>query len=102
MTPLVDEIELRRGDDPAATACVVAAGDDGVLRTVAVSDLEETTFVHRRRDDAVGCVDCHARPKSFDAHDVTDAHELASIDRARYGQVDELARATFRLYVAPE
>ena len=101
ITPLVDDIELRRGDGTSAAACVVAAGDDGILRTVGQADLEDTQFVHRR-GSGVTCVGCHHTDNAFAARDVTDAAELSEIDRARFGQVNRLAARTFELYVAPE
>ena len=100
VTPLVDEIELRLGDDTAASpACVVAAGDDGVLRTVAHADLHEQRFVSVR-GEGVGCNDCHAgtRTRGYDVP----ADSVPAYDRARAGQVERLAGRLWARVVAPE
>lgn len=101
ITPLVDEIELRVGDDTAASpACVVEAGDDGVLRTVAHAELHDHPFV-TRRGAGVGCVDCHAGTKTR-GYDVP-AAAVPDYDRARTGQVERLAgRLWLQLAGAPE
>ena len=89
ITPLVDEIELRVGDDTAASpACVVAAGDDGVLRTVAHAELHDHPFV-TRRGDGVGCVDCHGGTRTRGVDVAADA--VPDLDRARTRQVERLA-----------
>jgi len=93
ITPLVDDIEMRRG----GTACVVATDDAGRLATVPRADLEQTKFV-ARRGDGVGCAQCHSRSDAFEPRDITDPSALADIDRARFGQVERLAAGTFARY----
>jgi len=91
ITPLVDAIELRFGkDDRASPACVVEAGDDGVLRPVAQADLPDDGMFVARRGHGVGCDKCH--PGGARGRDIA-ASEVLEIDRARTGQVERLANA---------
>ena len=95
VTPLVETIELRRGNDIDAPACVVHAGDDGVLHPLTLSEISTTgdRFV-RRVDDGVGCRGCHHGENTMGARDLS-AEELPAIDAARYGYVHDLATSTW-------
>ena len=66
ITPVIGEIELRRGLGPGAAACVVELAADtlrsGVadgLRAMDVTELGANRFVHRVGARRVGCIGCH-------------------------------------------
>jgi hypothetical protein len=90
ITPLVEGAELRFGSDDRAAACVVRAGDDGVLRAVAYADLHTDSRFVQRRGDGVGCAGCHRG--SVRARDLG-ADEVPAIDAARDAQVERLAES---------
>lgn len=93
ITPLVDGMELRIGDATTSPACVVRAGDDGVLRPMALEALEEDAPFVTRAGAGVGCALCHGAPNTMNARDLTNLDELVAIDSLRDAQVDRLARA---------
>jgi hypothetical protein len=93
ITPLVEGMELRLGEDTSSPACVIQAADNGVLELAEREDIHEhAPFVVRRGDDGVGCNQCHRGPNTMRARDLN-AFETIEIDRARDAQVHELANA---------
>lgn len=90
VTPLVDAVEMRLGNDVSAPACVVEAGDDGVLRVASHHELVDKPPFVVRNHEGVGCVNCHSTDNAMLARDITGA-ELARVDALRDAQVAELA-----------
>lgn len=90
VTPLVDGIELRLGDEVSSPACVVQAGDDGVLRSAPHAAIEEHKPFVIKNGDGVACVRCHRDSNTMRARDLA-ADEVPEIDAARDGQVERLA-----------
>jgi hypothetical protein len=92
-TPLVEQIELRLGDDVDAPACVVAARDDGALRAMPFDELHEhRPFVVRAGDgsERLTCGGCHTSPDAMGARDIA-GDELARVDALRGRQLERLA-----------
>jgi hypothetical protein len=95
ITPLVDTMELRVGEDPTAVACVVQAADDGTLHAAAHADIHEHGPFVQKRGDGVGCINCHSAPNAMRARDLT-FDEVPAIDKARDGQVDRMATGLWK------
>jgi hypothetical protein len=90
ITPLVEGIEMRLGDHASSPACVVQAGDDGVLRPAAHAEIVEHPPFVQRNGTGVGCWRCHHDANTFNARDLSST-ELARIDARRDAQVEVLA-----------
>lgn len=101
LTPLVDGIELRLGNEQTSAACVVRPGADGLLRPVPFEQLEEHgPFVVKTGVNQVGCNGCHFSPDAMNARDLTFA-ETIQIDAQRDGQVERLAKDRWRWLTSP-
>lgn len=98
ITPLVEGIELRTGNDVSSPACVVEGGDDGILRTATHAEFTEHGPFVQRAGSGIGCINCHRAPNTMNARDIAGA-ELAEIDAARNGQVTRLAAEFWAEYV---
>ena len=95
-------MEIKFGDNEGGAACVVHAGDDGVLRPVELAKIEETKFV-RRQGAGLGCVTCHGSgSNAFNPKDLVDHTELSNIEKLRDAQVHGLAAATWSSIDAPD
>ena len=99
ITPLVDGMELRLGDDTAAPACVVHADSDGALRPVPHDEIEDRPPFVAREGTGVGCKHCHRDANTMNARDLL-VDEVAGIDRGRDAQVRELALQTWAMLAA--
>jgi hypothetical protein len=90
VTPLVEGMELRLGNELSSPACVIQSRPDGTLYPAAHAEIEEhAPFVHRQ-GEGVSCVNCHYQPNAMNARDLT-ADEARTIDIARTDQVERLA-----------
>jgi len=95
VTPLVDAIEMRLGNAVSSPACVVEAGDDGVLRVAHYNELSDRPpFVIRQRG-GVGCINCHSSENAMHARDIA-GDELERVDALRDAQVAELATSVWQ------
>ena len=90
ITPLVDHMELRLGNAKRSPACIVEAGDDGVLRTVTRDELGDHSGFVTRTGSGVACASCHYDAGAVGARDL-DAFETANVDALRDRQVVQLA-----------
>jgi hypothetical protein len=90
VTPLVDAIEMRLGNEVSSPACIVEAGDNGVLHASRYHEIvEKPPFVYHL-EGGVSCISCHSSANAMNARDIAGA-ELARVDRLRDAQVTELA-----------
>lgn len=90
VTPIVEGMELRQGDEVDAPACVVEARLDGTLAAMRHAELHEHGPFVQRRGDGLGCRGCHSTADAVGARDLP-ANELDEVDAARTRQVERLA-----------
>lgn len=90
VTPLVEGIEMRLGNEVSSPACVIQAADDGTLYAAAHDQVIEHRPFVQKRGEGLGCVQCHGTANSMSARDL-DAFETEKVDRLRDRQVDEMA-----------
>jgi hypothetical protein len=83
VTPVIGQMEIRRGVGPGAPVCIVeiapdalATGAPGGLRAVDLDDLVTTPFVRRHGEGGLGCVACH------NGHGIGDFADVPSADAA--------------------
>ena len=100
ITPLVDGMELRLGNEMNSPACVIQSRPDGTLYPAQHAQIEEHgPFVHRQ-GAGVGCLNCHYDANAMNARDLA-VDEVATIDIARNRQVEELADREWKSLTAP-
>jgi hypothetical protein len=101
ITPLVEGIEMRLGNDVTSPACVVQAGLDGTLHPMAQTGFEEHAPFVQRHGNSVGCAGCHHSDNTFGARDLT-PDTLGDVDAARTAQVERLANSYWKTLVEPQ
>lgn len=100
ITPLVEGMELRLGNELSSPACVIQARPDGTLYPAQLGEIEEHAPFVRLHGDGVGCVKCHYQPNTMNARDLT-ADETRTIDIARTEQVEQLAAGVWKSLTEP-
>jgi hypothetical protein len=108
LTPVIGQIEIRRGLGPDAAACVVELSADALrsgaasgLRVRDVNDLGRSRFVGQVGARSVGCVACHDGHGPGDFEDVAAEERLplrANRTAASLKLAEEVARPLFELY----
>jgi hypothetical protein len=108
VTPVVGQIELRRGLGPGAAACVIEIapealreGDAGGLRPMELDELASTTFVHRVGEGQVGCIGCHGGGGIGDFADVPAAEADLLRQNRRAAALERLAQTAAPLLRFP-
>jgi hypothetical protein len=100
VTPVVGQIELRRGLGPGAAACIIEIsaealrdGDAGGLRPAELDELVQTPFVRHAGEAHLRCVGCHQGQGLGDFADVpADERALLRANR-RSAALSTLAQA---------
>lgn len=90
ITPIVEGMEIRRGFNGDAPACVIQTRADGTLYPAKLAQVEEHEPFVTKTGDGVGCNRCHGNGNGVGARDLT-GDQVGDVDRKRDRQVGELA-----------